>query len=383
MERRAYKYRVYPTDEPARELTRILGCVRYVYNGALALRTQAWFDRHERIDYAGTDRLLVRMKKKPETSWLAAVACVPLQLNAAFVNFCAGRAKYLHFHCKHDQQGATHRIGGFRWNDGNLTRAKMDTPLDIRWTRPAGAEPTNVTVRRDPAGRSFISFSTKEEITPLPVVNATARTDIGLLDTVPRSTGEKVGSERFFRRDEKRLPKAQVRLARTCKDTRTRAKTRHKVARIADRRWDFTYKRGTRIVRENQVVCAERLNVKGMLANPTLTKSIAVGSGERLRHGEYKAQWYCRRFLPISRFCPSSKRCHACGPLLEHLPLTMRYCECPVCGAALDRDVNAAQNIRDAGRAEWVAGLVVAAYGGDGRPNRKRAGGPRRSRNSR
>ncbi len=101
--------------------------MRYVYNWALALRTEAWFDRHERIDYAETDRLLVRMKREPEKSWLAAVSCVPLQqpwrhLNAAFVNR------------KHDRQSATYRVGGFRWKDGTLTLATMDTPLDIRWT---------------------------------------------------------------------------------------------------------------------------------------------------------------------------------------------------------------------------------------------------------
>ena len=99
MERKAYKYRFYPTDDQARELARTFGCVRYVYNWALTLRTEAWFERHERIDYAETDRLLVRMKRDPEKSWLAEVSCVPLQqalrhLNADFVNFFAGRAPY-------------------------------------------------------------------------------------------------------------------------------------------------------------------------------------------------------------------------------------------------------------------------------------------------
>ena len=164
--------------------------MRYVYNWALALRTEAWFDRHERIDYAETDRLLVRMKREPEKSWLAAVSCVPLQqtlrhLNAAFVHFFSGRATY--------------RIGGFRWKDGTLTLAKMDTPLDIRWTRPVGADPTSVTISKDPAGRSFVSCSTEEAVAPLPVVNATVGIDLGLLDTVAMSTGEKVGNERFFR----------------------------------------------------------------------------------------------------------------------------------------------------------------------------------------
>ncbi len=98
-ERKAYKYRFYPTEDQAREPAQTFGCVRYVYNGALALQTQAWFERHERIDSAETDRPLMRMKKEPKTSWLAEVSCVPLQqalrhLNADFVNFFAGRAPY-------------------------------------------------------------------------------------------------------------------------------------------------------------------------------------------------------------------------------------------------------------------------------------------------
>ena len=117
------------------------------------------------------------MKKEPEKSWLAEVACVPLQqtlrhLNAAFVNCFARRAQYPRFHRKHDQQSATYRIGGCRWKDGTRTLAKMDTPLDIRWRRPVGADPTSVTISQDPAGRSFVSFSTEEEVAPLPVVNA-------------------------------------------------------------------------------------------------------------------------------------------------------------------------------------------------------------------
>jgi putative transposase len=285
--RKAYQYRFYPTEAQARELARTFGCVRYVYNWALALRTEAWFERHERIDYAETDRLLVRMKKDPEKSWLADVSCVPLQqalrhLKAAFVNFFAGRAKYPRFKRKHGRQSATYRIGGFRWKNGVLTLAKMDEPLNIRWTEQSKVqgggpyrfigEPTSVTISKDPDGRYFVSFLVEEEIAPLPVVNATVGIDLGLLDAVAMSTGEKVGNERFFRQDEKRLALAQGRLARKQKGSRNREKARCKVARIhariANRRRDVTHKLTTRIIRENQAVCAESLNVKGMLAHP-------------------------------------------------------------------------------------------------------------------
>ncbi len=150
---------------------------------------------------------------------------------------------------------------------------------------------------------------------------------------------------------------------------------------MADRRGDRTHKPTTRILREDLVVCAEGLNVKGMLAHPTPAKSILdVGWGEPLRRLEYKAPWYGRTFVQIDRLYPSSKRCHACGHTVAALPLAARRGQCPECGAALDRGVTAAQNIRDAGLAGLAAGLAVSACGGDLRPTRKRVGGPRRSR---
>ena len=173
-------------------------------------------------DYAETDRLLVRMKKEPEKSWLGDVSCVPLgqalrHLNASFVTFLAGDSKDPRFHRKHDR---------------HLTVARMGAPLDIRWTRPVGAEPTSVTVGTDPCGRYFVSFSTEEEIALLPVVDPIVGVDLGLLDAVAISTGEKVGNERCLRQDEKGLARAQRCLARKRKGSRNRAKARVKVARI-------------------------------------------------------------------------------------------------------------------------------------------------------
>ncbi len=195
-----------------------------------------------------------------------------------------------------------------------------------------------------------------------------------------------MGNERFFRRNENRLAKAQHRLFCKQKGSRHRSQARRKAdrihARIADRRRDFTHKLTTRLIRENQVVCAEGWNVKGRLAQPTLAQSIAdVGWGELLRQLEYKARWSGRAFVQIDRFYPRSKRCPVCGHTVAALPLEVRHWDCPACGAVLDRDVNAAQNIKDAGLAELAAGLAASACGGDVRPTRKRVGGPRRSRN--
>ncbi len=189
MERKAYKCRFYPKEPQTYSCVR-----RYVYHGALALRTVAWFEHYERTNDAETDRFLVRVKRAPEKFWLAEVSCVPLHkaprhLNAAFVRFFAGRVQYRRLHRKHDRQSPPYRIGGFRWKERNRT-------LAIRWTRPVGAEPTSITVRKDPAGRSFVSCSTEEDVSRLPKTNATVGIDLGLRDVVAMSTGEKVENER-------------------------------------------------------------------------------------------------------------------------------------------------------------------------------------------
>lgn len=169
MERQAYKYRCHPAADQVRELARTCGGVRCVDGGAPVPRTAAWIERQERIDHAETDQRMLRMKQEPEKPWLAEASCVtPLQqvwrhFNAAFVNFFASRAKYPRFHRQHDRQSATYRVAGCRWNDGQFTRAKLVEPLDMRGTRPVGAEPTSVSVSMDPAGRYCHSSSTEQD----------------------------------------------------------------------------------------------------------------------------------------------------------------------------------------------------------------------------
>jgi putative transposase len=137
-------------------------------------------------------------------------------------------------------------------------------------------------------------------------------------------------------------------------------------ARIADRRRDFTHQLSTRIIRENQTICVESLRVKAMVKHPTLAKAIHdVGWGEFVRQLEYKANWYGRTLVKIDKWYPSSKRCFACGHVLDSLTLDIRQWTCPECGAVHDRDVNAAQNI-------LAAGLAVSACGEAVRPGRVR-----------
>ena len=253
------------------------------------------------------------------------------------------------------------------------------TPLDICWSRPLpkDAKPSSVTITKDPAGRYFVSFLVEKEIAALPISSKTVGIDLGLHDVVTLSTGEKTGNERFFSKDEKRLAHAQRTHAKKHKGSQNREKARKRVARIhariADRRRDFLQKLTTGLIRDNQVVCVESLSVKHMLQNHCLAKAIAdVGWGELVKQLQYKATWYGRAVVAIDKFYPSSKRCHACGHLLDSLPLDVRQWTCPECCTVHDRDTNAALNIQAAGLAVYACGEAV-------RPGRvkARSGAPR------
>src|SRR5205807_5838024 len=165
--------------------------------------------------------------------------------------------------------------------------------------------------------RYFISILVAEDIKPLPVTSKMVGLDLGIKSMVALSTGESIGNPRYFAADEKKLAKAQRKLARKKKGSKNRAKARLKVARlhahIADKRRDYQHQLSTQIVHENQVICVESLNVKGMVKNHALAKSISdVGWGEFVRQLEYKSNWYGRTFTRIDRFFPSSKTCAVC-----------------------------------------------------------------------
>ena len=369
--RRAYKYRCYPTPEQQQILARTFGCTRYVYNWGLRLRTDAYYQRHERVYYSDTSAAMTQLRKQPETSWLSEVAYIPLQqalrhLDKAFRNFFEGQAKYPTFKKKHGHQGAEYTTSAFTWDGEYLTLARMKAPLPIRWSRPLpkDAKPTIITVTKDTAGRYFVSFLVEEDFKTLDVTPQMVGIDLGLHDTVTLSSGEKVGNEKFFAKDEKKLAKAQRILARKQKGSKNRVKARLKVARIhariADRRLDFLHKLTTRLIHDNQVLCVESLSVKNMLKNHCLAKAIAdVGWGELIRQLQYKAAWYGRSLVAIDKWYPSSKRCYDCGHVLESLSLDVRQWSCPECGVEHDRDINAALNIQAAGLAVFACGEMV------------------------
>ena len=364
---RGFKFRFSPTSAQRLELAKTFGCTRFVYNWALALRTNSYYQENKPLSYTDTSNGLTKLKKDPDKSWLKDVSSVPLQqglrhLNTAFNNFFAGRSKYPRFKKKAHRQSATYARNAFTWQDGKLTLAKMKQPLKIRWSRYFSGQPKSVTISKDPSNRYFVSFLVDEELEQFPPATASVGIDLGVKDVMVTSTGFASGNPKHYQKYQARLKFLQHRLARKKKGSHNRDKARLKVAKlhakIADCRKDFLHKLTTQLVAENQSLYVETLAVKNMMANNILAQAIAdCGWGEALRQLEYKCLWHGRKIGAIDRWFPSSKRCFPCGHVLDKLPLEMRQWTCPSCKSRNLRDINAAKNILAVGQTVIASGL--------------------------
>ncbi|CAE6817727.1 IS200/IS605 family transposase ISPa18 [Paraburkholderia aspalathi] len=366
--KRAYRFRFYPTPEQEAILARTFGCARFAYNHMLRLRTDAWYQRQERVGYHETSAALTALKKTPEHAWLNEVSSVPVQqalrhLQTAFANFFAKRAKYPNFRRKDGAQSAEYTTSAFKWDGASLKLAKMDAPLAIRWSRtiPKGAKVTTVTVSKDASGRYHVSMLCDDAVSAKPEVAGKVGIDLGLTHFAILSTGEKIAAPKTFRKNEAKLAKLQRRLAKKQKGSANRMKAKLKVARMhartADSRRDFLHKLSSRLINENQVIAIESLAVSNMQKNRCLAKSISDASwSEFTWQLEYKAQWYGRALVGIDKWYPSSKRCSDCGHTVVKMPLNIRAWTCPECGSIHDRDINAARNV-------LAAGLAASAHG--------------------
>ncbi|WP_257281625.1 transposase [Endozoicomonas sp. ISHI1] len=369
MTKRAYKYRFYPTFEQEQLLAQTFGCVRFVYNHILRWRTDEYYKNGNSVNYNAASKQLTELKKNPEYQWLNDVSSVPIQQSlrhqqTSFKNFWEGRAKYPTFKKRHAKQSATFASSAFKFKDGQIFIAKSKEPLSIRWSREPSSEPSSVTISKDRAGRYFVSMLCEFEAKAMPIRNKTVGIDLGLNDLFITSDGEKSGNPRYTKRYKQKLAYLQCQMSKKQEGSSNRAKAKLKVARlhakIADCRMDATHKASRKLINENQVVCVESLNVKGMIKNPKLAKHIADANwGEFVRQLQYKAEWAERELVQIDRFFPSSKRCSGCGFVHESLPLSIREWECPECKTHHDRDINAALNIKTAG----LAGLACGATG--------------------
>lgn len=368
--KRSYCYRFYPTEEQKIQLSQAFGSSRFVYNFFLKQKTNAYYERKEKINYHKTSQLLTELKNNEDYYWLKDVSSVTLQqslrdLDKAFTNFFANRARYPKFKKKNGKQSVRYVKSGFIFSNGILKIAKNKDPLDIRWSRKFSGEPTSVTISKDCSQRYFVSFVVEEPIYTLAKLDNIIGIDLGIKDICVTSDGYKSGSPKCIKKYEKKLAKRQRQLSKKIKGSKNRAKAKLKVAKvyakITDIRNDFNNKLTTKLISENQAIAVESLNVKNMQKNHKLAKSIADSSwGYFLKKLKYKAEWYGREILEIDRWFPSSKRCSCCGHIYNGLKLADRIWECPSCKKILDRDINAAKNI-------LTVGLAGLAFGESGR----------------
>jgi putative transposase len=306
-------------------------------------------------------RELTRLKKS-EVPWLREVSSSVLthslrDLDRAFQAFFAKQASYPRFMKKRVAQAVRYQLDG-RLKDIYLAGSRLVLPklgpLKLVWSRVPQGKPKMVTLRRDGAGRYFASMAIEEEIHPLPPSERVVGLDAGLSTALALDDGRKIAPPKYLERRLKHLRHRSRDLSRKKRGSRRRARARWRVARvharIKDSRREWLHRLSWALVNENQVICAEDLNVAGMLRNHCLARALVDGAlAELQRQLKYKAAWYGRTFVRVGRWFPSTKRCSACGLLLEKLGLSVRSWTCPACGTVHDRDINAARNIRHEG----------------------------------
>lgn len=357
-----YQYRFYPTEQQCQSLAQVFGCVRVVWNDALAICKQS-----EKLPSNNDLQKLVitQSKKTVEREWLTTVSNIPLQqsvadLGVAYKNFfdsLKGKRKGKKvgtpkFKKKVGRQSARFRIGGFSIKGDSVYLAKIGDVSPI-WSRELPSEPSSVTVIKDAANRYFLSFVVEIEPVQVDAKNQSIGIDLGIKTFAAMSNGEMVKSPDYSKLD-KRLRRKQKQLARKVKSSRRREKTRLQIAKlhneISDIRKDFLHKLSTRVVHENQGITLEDLNVSGMVKNRRLSRAISMQGWREFRVlCEGKSEKLGRKFVVISRWEPTSQICSDCGYKWGKLNLSIRSVLCLNCGSEHDRDENAAKNIDKVG----------------------------------
>lgn len=360
-----YQYRFYPTDQQQQSLAQLFGCVRVVWNDALALCKASG----KAIGFNKLSAMLTQSKKTEERRWLKDVSSVPLQqslryLDVAYRNFFnsrngkrkGGKMGVPKFKKKTNKQSAEFTKAAFSIDGKKVYLAKIGDLQPI-WSRDLPNSPSSVTVIKDCANRYFLSFVVEVEPIYVEAKNQSIGIDLGIKTFAVMSNGEKAFSPDYFNTDRK-IRKLQRKLARQKKDSNRRRLTRIRIAKlhnqIADTRKDFLHKLSTKIVSENQTIILEDLNVAGMLKNRKLSRAISQqGWGEFRSLCEAKCEKFGRAFHVISRWAPTSQVCSSCGFRWGKIDLSVRSVVCLNCHTEHDRDENASKNIEMVGTGNW------------------------------
>ena len=366
---RAYKYRIYPTEEQKVMLAKTFGCCRYVYNWALDLKTKIYKETGENISEFDMKKLAVRLKHD-SAPWLKEVSAKAIEyaisdLYAGYKNFFQGRAKLPTYRRKHSRQ--SFHDSGNAHGDGvraYFKRGLVDIPkikgIPCVFHRRFKGRIKQVAVELLPSDiyRISILVDTGEPLPPLAPIDSDKALgiDTGLEHFAVLSDGQTYEPTHEAKKEKRKLKLLSRSLARKEKGSRQFRVMKRRIARlherVTNRRHDHIHKITHYLACENQAttICVEDLNVTGMKRNKYLAYNMNDAClGEFYRQLEYKCKWAGKNYIKIDRWAPSSKMCGHCGHIYKELTLKDREWTCPVCGTHHDRDLNAAQNIKAIG----------------------------------
>ncbi len=356
---KAYKYRIYPNKEQKIQIAKTFGCCRFVYNQTLAYRKEKYGNSKESVTKTDCNNYCNReLKKKYE--WLKeadkfALTNAIYNMDAAYQKFFKGHTGYPKFKSKHDN----HKSYTTNFTNGNIAadfgHGKIKLPklktVKAKLHRKFTGKIKSATISQVPSGKYYVSVLVETNQPQMQHTDKNIGLDLGIKDLCITSDGEKYENPKTIKRYGKKLAKLQRQLSHKEKGSKNYYKQRRKIAlcheKVTNTRKNNLHKISYKIISENQVIVSENLQIKNMVKNHHLAKSITDASWYELtRQLEYKAKWNERKYIKIDTFYASSQLCSGCGyQNVDTKNLFVREWICPICGAKHDRDVNAAKNI--------------------------------------
>ena len=359
---KAFKYRLTPTREQTILINKHIGSARFVYNLALETKQMAYAGSRVNLDCFALIKQLPELKE--ECTWLKEINSQSLQqpirnLDNAFTRFFKGQGDFPKLK-KKSNGGSFNVPQSVALKDNKLIIPKFKGGIGIVLHRPVKGTIRQATISRTPTGKYFVSIlcETGEENKKAKPVKekTTVGIDLGIKSFLVASNGQTFDNPKFLRKAQGRLKYVQRKFSKhKGKITKHRLAILHE--KVANQRKDFLHKVSTKLIRESQSIAIETLQISNMLKNHSLAQSISdAGWSTFVEMLEYKAAWYGKNILKIGTFEPSSKTCSHCGNINKELTLQDREWTCGSCSAVLDRDVNAASNIKSFALKNYVSG---------------------------